>query len=258
MRISWEDADRSVTEGLDRCVFYKAGTRLGVAWNGLKNIENQSEGSSSDIIYIDGAPVATLRDHGFWVGKISAFTYPPDLDSYLGNSQVRPGFYVPNQSTALRVGLSWRVMRSDGSYVLHILWSVLLIPHPIGAKTNQELPSLADFVFDAHTINQDFPEYQKSSYVYIDSRFVNPHLLAEIEDLLYGTESVDAKQPTPQELLNVLGDFVVIRITDHEDGSWTAEGPDSLITMIDSDTFQIAGVIGYYEDPSTYWIEDTY
>jgi hypothetical protein len=58
-------------------------------------------------------------------------------------------------------------------------------------------------------------------------------------NVLYGTDTESPRLPTPAELLNLFIDNALLKITDNGDGTWTAEGPDSIISALNADEFKI-------------------
>lgn len=63
--------------------------------------------------------------------------------------------------------------------------------------------------------------------------------------------------PSLADLTGLVTTWVKIDITDNGDGTWTAEGPDELITMLDPTTFQIEGAAAEFLDADTYQIQTT-
>jgi hypothetical protein len=81
-------------------------------------------------------------------------------------------------------------------------------------------------------------------------------ILEDIEDTLYGNAINDARLPPISVLVGLIGDWVIIRIIDNLDGTWTAIGPDNYISMLDATTFQIINANAVYLDGDTYMISD--
>lgn len=60
--------------------------------------------------------------------------------------------------------------------------------------------------------------------------------------------------PTLEELLDIFESGVILRITDHGDGTWTADGPDSAIQMLTESMFRITWPSAVYISADTYQI----
>lgn len=66
-----------------------------------------------------------------------------------------------------------------------------------------------------------------------------------------------AKLPPLSDLVSLLNTWVMIDIVDNGDGTWTANGPNDFIRMLDSTTFQISGASAIFTDEDTYEISTT-
>lgn len=64
----------------------------------------------------------------------------------------------------------------------------------------------------------------------------------------------DGRLPKMSELLEMVTKWTLIDIVDNGDGTWTATGPDELITMTDASTFEIDRAAAEYLDAYTYEI----
>jgi hypothetical protein len=84
--------------------------------------------------------------------------------------------------------------------------------------------------------------------------FADPDALAQLEDILYGNADNEPSLPDPQTVYELFESNTVLKITDNGDGTWTATGPDSVITMLDADTFQIDWPSAILVDGTTYQI----
>jgi hypothetical protein len=93
-----------------------------------------------------------------------------------------------------------------------------------------------------------------TAHLIIDSTKTRPGLLADFEAILYGTAGTAPRLPTPAETIFFFDDWCIVRITDNGDGTWTATGPDSIITMLDANNFQIAYETAIFVDADNYTI----
>jgi len=90
------------------------------------------------------------------------------------------------------------------------------------------------------------------SHFVIDTSVAYPAAVADLETILYGTETSDARLPDPFELFDFFESHSILLIVDHGDGTWTATGPDDVITMLDPTTFQISWPSAVYVDDVSY------
>ena len=88
----------------------------------------------------------------------------------------------------------------------------------------------------------------------INSTIAYPGVLSVIENTLYGSADTSARLPEPQEIFDLFEDGAILKITDHGDGTWTAEGPDSAIQMLSATEFEITWPSAVYLSSDTYRI----
>jgi len=85
---------------------------------------------------------------------------------------------------------------------------------------------------------------------------MSTELIQDIEETLYGDEFNDARLPALSTLTSFVGEWVIIRVTDHEDGTFTIEAPDDLLTMLDATTWQLIQANAVYLDEVTYRVSN--
>jgi hypothetical protein len=240
-RIEWDQAgDRIYETGLDRGVLYlEDGT--GVPWNGLVSFDDALSSSGSDVFVFDGNIFANLPTSGDFSGKIQALTYPDEFLEYDGYVEVEPGLFADNQNRK-PFSLSFRTLVGDDvsdlalGYKIHILYNLTAAPQPVANKTADSNVSPMDFVWSLTSVPETVTGYAPTAYVIFDSRYLDPIVLEQLEDALYGTDVSPPELPSLEELVP-LGFLIVI--TDNGDGTWTATGPDSLVVDNGDGTFQI-------------------
>lgn len=255
-RLVWDQAgDRVYENGVSQGVFYGA-DGIGIAWNGLSSVE-ETNNTNLDPLYFDGLKYADVVTIGDFQGKLKAFTYPDEFLAYEGVGSWRSGFYLADQPNA-RFGLSYRTeinsdMGSSVGYKLHILYNLLAIP---SSKTYESLSldsDPTDFEWDISAIPEQVDRFRPTAHLIIDSRKVDPLLLLDVENLLYGSAEAGATLPDLNALVRFVqrwGRFIVI---DNGDGTWTATTPlPDVITMLDATTFQIDSEQAVVLTPDTY------
>lgn len=227
--------DRIFETGLDRGVLYPT-FGAGVAWNGLISVEESTDDADSDGLYYDGYKYETFHTTGEFVASIEAYTYPREFQQQLGylTAQGRPTF-----------GLSYRTLvgsalhGDDYAYKIHLVYNAMVSPSSSDNLSLGEEVEPNVFNWDISTKPVKIPGYKASSHFVIDSRLAYPWVIEALEKIIYGTETEDPRLPRVPELIELFESGSILRITDHGDGSWSAEGPDEAITMIDSTTFEI-------------------
>jgi hypothetical protein len=117
-----------------------------------------------------------------------------------------------------------------------------------------------EFEWKLTAIPEDLANYRPTAHVIIDSRKIDPNLLKDIEDILYGNEASAARLPPLQGLGSFIRKWNRLIITDHGDGTWTADTEDedtTTLTMIDDTSFQIVSDTAIYFDTDSYAISSS-
>lgn len=260
--VVWDEVGTRYYEaGLDRGVLYLPSGN-GVAWNGLLSVNEQVSGNEPTPIYFDGIKYASIMALGDFSANLRAYTYPDEFLQFEGTLEVGNGLFVTNQPTT-RFGLTYRtkigndVEGDDLGYKIHVLYNLTATPTQINHQTFAADHGAIEFEWNISAIPGEVSGFQPTAHLIFDTRLMSPLLLADIESTLYGNELDDAMLPDISSLTSFIGGWVIIRITDNFDGTWTAEGPDDLITMLDATTFQIIQANAEYLDADTYVISDT-
>lgn len=260
--ITWDSiGSRYYENGISRGVFYGRDEVAGVAWNGLTSVDDDKVDTTTPL-YFDGFKFGDMVTLGDFQGRLKAFTYPDAFLPYQGVIEADPGFSLTAQPKT-RFGLCYRTEINNDlgqsiGYKLHILYNLLAIP----AQKTYETLSLdnepIDFEWDISAIPEEVDNFRPTAYVIIDSRKMDPFLLADIEDILYGTTEDPPKLPDLNELVSFVKKWGRLVITDNGDGTWTAYTPlPDIITMLDAESFQIVTDNAEYLDPDTYEISSS-
>jgi hypothetical protein len=254
-KLAWDQAgERFYENGVSQGVFYGADS-MGVPWNGLTSVESDAV-DSADPLYFDGFKYSDLITLGDFEGKLKAFTYPDEFLAYEGIWEAKPGFNLAHQ-TKTRFGLSYRteIHNDHGSsvgYKLHLLYNLLAIPATKAYETLSLDDEPFEFEWDLSAIPEEVDNFRPTAYVVIDSRKIDPFLLLDIEDLLYGSDETDAKLPDLNGLVTFVQKWGRLIITDNGDGTWTATSPlEGVIEMVSATEFEITSDTAEYIDSPT-------
>lgn len=251
-RILWDElGSRRFSTGVDRGVLYLQ-NGSGVPWNGLVSVNEAPSGADVVDGYYDGQKFFSRRKPEEFAATIEAFTYPVELDEFEGR-----GTYVTDQRRT-SFGFSYRTLLGndvDGTslgYLIHIVYDAIVKPSIRSHTTISDSSSLNLFSWEMTTSDRDISG-RSGSHLIIDSTIAYPWVIQAIEDLLYGSWATSAGLPDPQEILDLFEEGVILKITDHGDGTWTADGPDDAITLI-GDMFSITWPSAVYITSDTYQI----
>lgn len=232
-KIAWGEAEKPSFEyGVDHGVFYHKDGR-GYAWNGLITVEETTADASQSLIYIDGVGHQNRLLIGNFAAAISAMFYPKEFEPYDGYSDTYSG------QGRREFNFSYRTMLEGGTYKLHLVYNALATPTDRNDSSINSNTDMVAFTWDLTTRTENIPGARSSSHFTIDSSDTHHSVIDAIEAMLYGSETSPPYMPTVPELLAWFDSHAVLKITDHGDGSWTAEGPDDIVEMLDPTSFQI-------------------
>jgi hypothetical protein len=255
----WDQVgERFFEAGVDRAVLYMPDGSVH-PWNGLISVTEKTDGIESAAMFFDGVKYADVLALGNFAASIRAYTYPDEFLEFEGVSEVGNGLFVTNQQPA-RFGLSYRTKigsdteTGDEHYKIHVLYNLTATPSDKNYQTLTAEASAIEFEWSVTSIPEKLPGFRPTAHIIIDTRHMSPVLLADLESTLYGDEFRSPKLPPISTLTSFIGEWVIIRITDNYDGTWTATGPDDLVFMLDATTFQINQAAAVYLDLNTYQI----
>lgn len=208
----WDEVgERRFETGVDRGVLFlpEGGA---VPWNGLASV-TESRGREVKSYYSDGTKFLDHQVLGAFSGDLQAYTYPDELDALTGVSAFAPGVFLHDQRSKA-FGLSYRTQVGndlegvDHGYKLHLLYNVLATP------ANATMSSLAEKVSPQlfqWTLNATPPlmlGVRPTGHISFHTRSIDPALLFQIEELIYGTELVDPALPEFVELLALIEESI--------------------------------------------------
>jgi len=259
-KLVWDQTgERFYENGVSRGVFYGSDSK-GLPWNGLTSVE-ETTNDSVEPLYFDGLKYAEIVNLGDYQGKIKAFTYPDEFLLYEGMDVRKGGFFLGNQPKQ-RFGLSYRTeINSDTGvegYKIHLLYNLVAVPSDKVYKTMSLDSEPSDFEWEISAIPEQVDKSRPTAHVVLDSRKMDPLLLKDVEDILYGTDDVDPLLPDLNGLVTFVQKWGRFVVTDNGDGTWTAYTPlPDIITMVGPDEFTIDTEQAVYLDAVTYTLESS-
>jgi hypothetical protein len=249
----WNNAGtRRFETGLDRGVLYLSNS-VGVAWNGLLSVNETKVGQEVTPLYYDGYKHFDYVSPKEYAATLTAYTYPDEFLDYQGVVAFANDVQIDNQPYK-RFGLSYRThigndLNEDLGYKIHILYDLIAIPSDVTYGSRSDSPELIEFEWEITSRPKKVTGYRPTSHVIVDSTKIDLDVLIGIENILYGTSSSNPQLPTIETLLSMIS---TLRIIDNQNGSWTAVGPDSAITIINTNVFEINSPAVSIIDSSTF------
>lgn len=261
--IVWDETGKRFYEtGVSKGVFYDE-EGYGVAWNGLTSVDIATS-EKVQPVYFDGLKFNDIVTMGEFSGTIKAFTYPDEFLPYEGLLQDQDGFYITEQPVG-RFGLSYQtrigndIEGLDFGYKLHVVYNLTAVPSQRTFQTLTLDTEPIDFEWAVTAIPEFIDNFRPTAHVIFDSRKMDPWLLADIEDILYGGEdNTGAYLPSLKSLSAFIRKWNRLIITDNDDGTWTAQSMiEGQIVMLDEKTFQIISDTAVILDADTYEISNS-
>jgi len=265
-KIAWDLVGSKRFEiGVDRGVLYTPYDTVpigvldeypkGFAWNGLKSVESRQEGTATTSIHYDGVKTYDVVYPGDFSASLTAYTYPDEFVPFDGLVEVVEGFFVDNQPRET-FGLSFRTLNGNDvsgieyGYKLHILYNLAAVSDGIATNTVESNVSPIEFKWTLTTTPVEIRGHRPSAHLVLDSNKVDSDKLLIIEDLLYGTEDLDARLPSMNDVLSIL----VLDVIDNEDGTWSATAPDEILSVSSTGSFTLIAAAASYIDAYSYEI----
>lgn len=235
-RLVWgARGQRTYEAGVDRGVFYPQ-TGQAAPWDGLISVSTTPETLESSERYYDGQKYHNQELVDSFAGTIEAFSYPVELDEPFG--------------------FSYRTGKSDErgrqSYKIHLVYNVVAAPASAIFGTLDDDPDLVNFRWEFYTKPEPVEYGRPTAHLVVDTALAYPEALAQFEEMIYGSNFVEAHLPTVAEVLALFESHSILKITDHGDGTWTAEGPDDVVYMVGPDLFEIDWPSAVYIDNESY------
>lgn len=208
--LTWDKSgERYYETGVKKCVLYvqEAGAYpKGVAWNGITAVTESPSGAEATPLYADDIKYLELRSAEEFGATIEAYTYPKEFEVCDGTSELADGIIVGQQARK-SFGLCYRTVLGNDTendaygYKLHIIYGATASPSEKAYATINDSPEAITFSWELTTTPVEVGEgFKPTACITIDSTKVEEGKLKALEDMLYGTESEEAKLPLPAEI----------------------------------------------------------
>lgn len=214
-RIEWDKTgERFYETGVKQGVLYVQDSNgaypAGVPWNGLTAVTQSPSGAEASPIYADDIKYVNLMSAEEFGATIEAYMYPDEFGPCDGSASIAKGVRIGQQKRKT-FGLCYRtsvgndIDGSDHAYKLHIIYGALAAPSERSYATINDSPEAITLSWEVTTTPVNVTGYKPTSHVEIDSRDVDEDKLKALEDILYGTESEEARLPLPDEIVELVG-----------------------------------------------------
>ena len=222
-KIVWDETGKRLYEtGVKQGVLYPIQAsglyNKGVAWNGLTAVTESPSGAEASPQYADDIKYLNLVSAEEFGATIEAFTYPDEFAVCDGSVEIEPGVSVGQQSRKL-FGMSYRtalgndVEGTDHGYKLHLIYGALAAPSEKAYATINDSPEAITFSWEVTTTPVSVNGFKPTASLTIDSTKVDSAKLSALENILYGSDVVDARLPFPDEVATLFKEAAPAALT---------------------------------------------
>ena len=213
-KLIWDETgDRLYETGVKKGVLYpqvEGAYPKGVAWNGLTAVTESPSGAEANPLYADDIKYLNLMSAEEFGATIEAYTYPDEFAECDGSASIATGVNIGQQKRK-PFGLCYRTVLgndvdgNDYGYKLHIIYGALAAPTEKGYASINDSPEAITFSWEISTTPVSVAGFKPTATITIDSTKADKDKLAKLEDILYGSESEEARLPLPDEIVTVMG-----------------------------------------------------
>lgn len=213
-KIIWDESGKKFYEtGVDHGVLYVQESGVygaGVAWNGLTAVTESPSGAEPTALYADNIKYLSLMSNEEFGATVEAYTYPDEFAECDGSAAVATGVYI-GQQPRKTFGLCYRTILgndtdgNDYGYKIHIIYNALAGVSEKAYSSVNDSPEANTFSWELTTTPVAVEGYKPTACITIDSTKADKSKLAELEAILYGSESEEARLPDPSEVIELLG-----------------------------------------------------
>lgn len=217
-KLVWDQTgERRYETGVKQGVLYPQSTGgsypKGVAWNGLTAVTESPSGAEATPLYADDIKYLSLMSVEEFGATIEAYTYPDEFAECDGSATIADGVTIGQQKRKA-FGLCYRTVlgndidNNDYGYKLHLIYGAVAAPSEKAYATINDSPEAITFSWEITTTPVEVAGFKPTASVTIDSTKVDSTKLKSLEDILYGSESKEARLPLPSEIANIIGTTV--------------------------------------------------
>lgn len=213
-KLVWDaTGERKYETGVRNGVLYvmdESGTYpKGVAWNGLTAVTESPSGAEATALYADDIKYLNLISAEEFGATIEAYTYPDEFAQCNGEASLVNGVTIGQQprktfGMAYRTVLGNDVENESYGYKLHLIYGAVASPSEKAYATINDSPEAITFSWELKTTPVVVDGLKPTASLTIDSTKANAEKLKALEDILFGSESGEARLPLPNEIATLM------------------------------------------------------
>ena len=213
-KLVWDaTGERKYENGVRNGVLYvmdESGTYpKGVAWNGLTAVTESPSGAEATALYADDVKYLNLISAEEFGATVEAYTYPDEFAQCNGEASLVNGVTIGQQprktfGMAYRTVLGNDIENESYGYKLHLIYGAVASPSEKAYATINDSPEAITFSWELKTTPVVVNGFKPTASLTIDSTKANAEKLAALEDILFGSETVEARLPLPNEIATLM------------------------------------------------------
>ncbi|WP_407450010.1 hypothetical protein [Fibrobacter sp.] len=181
----------------------------GEAWNGLTAVTESPSGAEPTALYADDIKYLNLMSNEEFGATVEAYTYPDGFKACNGEAELVAGVTL-GQQTRKPFGMCYRttlgndVKGAEYGYKLHLIYGATAKPSEKAYSTINDSPEAMTLSWELSTTPVAVNGFKPTASLTIDSTKVDETKLKALEDILYGSESEEARLPLPDEIAQLM------------------------------------------------------
>ena len=213
-KLVWDaTGERKYENGVRNGVLYvmdASGTYpKGVAWNGLTAVTESPSGAEATALYADDVKYLNLISAEEFGATVEAYTYPDEFAQCNGEASLVDGVTIGQQprktfGMAYRTVLGNDIENESYGYKLHLIYGAVASPSEKAYATINDSPEAITFSWELKTTPVVVDGFKPTASLTIDSTKANAEKLSALEDILFGSESGEARLPLPNEIATLM------------------------------------------------------
>lgn len=209
-KIAW-DLIREYEVGCNKVVLFQndgGEYTNGVAWNGVTSISTKIEGGEVTPLYSGNRRVRNTMAPVEYGVSLKCYCYPEEFEGCIGEEEVTQGMVVDQQEREI-FGLSYQTKNGtnydpDAGYTIHLLYGCTVSSYDYEHSTINSNLDAVEFSFEIDTIPENYEGLNALAHIKVKSLSADPDKLAELENILYGTDEEEPRMPRPEEVYEIL------------------------------------------------------
>lgn len=209
-KIKWDETGKRLYEtGVEQGVLYvqdeTGNYPKGVPWNGLISVTESPSGAEATPLYANDTKYVELTSNEEFGATIEAYTYPDEFEACDGSGELAKGVSI-GQQPRKPFGLCYKtiigndVNNNAHGYKLHLIYGAKAAPSEKAYSTINDSPEAITFSWEITTTPVNVSGFKPAAHLEIDSTAVDKEKLTQLEAMLYGGDSTEAKLPLPDEV----------------------------------------------------------